>query len=148
MELRPRPPGREYRGYTRVAVRRWIKDPAEEFYVPPEIERLSEIGFYVLRREAEKHRSAIKNKPQRPAHLDKDFPEPEIFTVRRSVNKAKYLQRHPDMMEPYLGDKRPSSSSSISSSSKSSSKTSSKVARLSTLSADTVAVKIEELRLK
>ena len=128
MELRPRPPGREFRGHTRVSVRRWIKDPAERLIVPDHILNMSERSYMVAVRASERHRADIKDNPQRPPQLDSGFFEPEIFTFRRSTNQKKYLVRHPDMMEPTSAAKPIKRSSSKS----------------SNLSADSKVVKLEE----
>ena len=124
MELRPRPPGREYRGYTRVAVRRWIKDPAERVVVPEHIANLSSSGYAKAFLESERHRAAVKKAPKIPAPLDSGFYEPEILTVRRSNNKRRYLQRHPDMKEPTSSQNGSSSKSSNNEKSSKSSKSS------------------------
>ena len=101
MELRPRPWGRQYKGWARVGVRRWIKDPAERIVIPDRIKKMEYDDYIAARKESEAHRSAVKDNPSRPEQLDSGFFEPEIFTVR-SLTKAHYLQRHPDMMEPTM----------------------------------------------
>ena len=102
MALRPRAYGHEYRGYTRVAVRRWIKDPEQRVVVPSHLANMTPKAYAKALRDAEKHRAAVKDNPPRPEQLDSGFFEPEIYTVRRSKNKSGYLQRHPDMMEPTM----------------------------------------------
>ena len=139
MELRPRPPGREFRGYTRVSTRRWIKDPHDRVIVPDHIALLSSAGYAHLFKQSEKHRSAVKKNPNISAPLEKDFYEPEIDTVRRS-KKRKYLQRHPDMAQP---ERFSFSSTSSTSSSSNSTSTFPKSRKKST--ADIVITKIEVL---
>lgn len=116
MALRPRPPGREYRGYTRVAVRKWIKDPAERMIVPEHILNMSESEYNRAFKVSVAHHNAAKKEIKRPSQLDSGFFEPEIYTVR-SKYPRKYLERQSSMMEPELGVKRSSKSSSSSSSS-------------------------------
>ena len=101
MAIRPRPWGRRYKGYTRVAVRKWIKDPAGRVVIPDHILRMDYEEYKAATKASEAHRAAVKDDPPRPNQLDSGFFEPEIYTVRRSP-KRKYLQRHPDMMEPTM----------------------------------------------
>ena len=104
MELRPRPFGRSHKGYVRIGVRRWIKDPEGDLVVPEHIARMERADYLAAMKASEIHRAAVRDNPSRPEQLDSGFFEPEIFTVRRSQNKSTYLQRHPDMMEPTMNN--------------------------------------------
>ena len=99
MALRPRPMRR--RGYTRVSVRKWIKDPEQRVIIPDHVRLMSDYRYGQARKESKDHRNAVKDNPNRPGTLDSGFYEPEIFTTRRpSESSKKYLTRHPDMTEP------------------------------------------------
>ena len=117
MELRPRPFGREFPGYARVAVKKWIKDPGNRMVIPDHIAKLTSHQYQKAMKASEKHRAAVKDNPDRPEQLDSGFFEPEIFTIRRPNKSKAYLQRHPDMVEPTMNDenspKRMKSSSPV-----------------------------------
>ena len=102
MELRPRPPGKEYRGLTRVAVRKWIKDPADRMIVPPHIARMSPQEYARGFNLSVEHRAAVKNSTDRPEVLPDSFIEPEIYTIRRSSNRERSLQRQSNMDPPFV----------------------------------------------
>ena len=89
----------EFKGYTRVAVRKWIKDPSGRVRVPDHIRILTRSEYKVEKERSKSHSSAAEKNSSRPLWLDSDFYEPEIFTVRRTDNRP-YLKRSIDMVEP------------------------------------------------
>ena len=99
--LRPRPKGKpmEFKGYTRVAVRKWIKDPCGQFRVPDHLQFSTRSEYKKEKERSKIHSSAAEKNPSRPSWLEKDFYEPEIFTVRRTDDRP-YLKRSTDMVEP------------------------------------------------